>query len=835
MALSKYKNLISVFSFITLLLCCSSSYVVATNTTSSSQIIKDSETLTSNSGNFTLGFFTPQNSTNRYVGIWCKTQVFVIWVANRNQPLINDSLGVLTISNDGNLVVLNGQKNVIWSTNVSNVTSETNSSFTLSDYGSLVFLETSTGNTIWESFNHPSNALLPTMKFTSNMNLTSWRTPFDPSVGSFSFSIERLKIPEVFVWNETRPYWRSGPWNGQVFIGIQDMGTWYLNGFHFEKDSTGGTVDLYFRVDDFGLVIYALNSQGQLSENSWSIEKEEWIVTWKNQRSDCDVYGFCGPFGICNSKGSPICNCLEGFEPRNKQEWNKKNWTNGCVRKTLLQCEIAKNQNKSKNGNEPDGFLKLNHVKVPDFAELSLVEQDECKNQCLMNCSCSAYSYATDIGCMSWNGNLIDIQQFQTRGIDLYIRVPYAELGISDKGHKRTIVITISVLTGIIIIVIIVAYYICINASNPVRKKNRIFQFNKIEKPEVYNNNVIGELSQEKLQELLLYNFEKLATATNNFDLSNKLGQGGFGPVYKGILQDGKEIAVKRLSRSSGQGLEEFMNEVVVISKLQHRNLVRLLGCCIEGDEKMLMYEYMSNRSLDAYVFDPLKNKLLDWEKRFNIIEGIARGLLYLHRDSRLKIIHRDLKASNILLDEELNPKISDFGMARIFKVSEDHANTQRVVGTYGYMAPEYAMQGVFSDKSDVFSFGVLLIEIVCGRRNSSFIESENAMTLLGIAWIQWREDNILSLIEPEIYDHCDQNNILRCIHIGLLCVQESAADRPTMAAVVSMLNSEIIDIPPAKQPAFLLMQNMMNTVSSDKRIELYSNNGLSITGIHGR
>ncbi|CAJ2670177.1 unnamed protein product [Trifolium pratense] len=823
--LCKYNNLILVLNFITLLLCCSSS-----------QIIKDSETLTSNSGNFTLGFFTPQNSTNRYVGIWSKTQVFVIWVANRDQPLINDSLGVLTISNDGNLVVLNGQKDVIWSSNVSNVSSKTNSSFTLSDYGSLVLMDSTTGNTIWESFDHPSNALLPSMKFTSNMNLTSWRTPFDPLIGSFSFSIERLKIPEVFVWNKTRPYWRSGPWNGQIFIGIQDMGTRYLNGFHFEKDSTRGTVDLSFRVDDFGLVIYALNSQGQLHENSWSIEKEEWIVTWTNHRSDCDVYGFCGPFGICNSKGSPICSCLEGFEPRNKQEWNQKNWTSGCVRKTVLQCEIAKNQNESKNGNEADGFLKLNTVKVPDFAELSFDEQDECKNQCLMNCSCIAYSYDADIGCMSWNGKLIDIQQFQTGGSDLNVRVPYAELGISDKGHKGTIVIIISVLTGIIIIVIIAAYFICMRASNPVRKKqNRIFQFNKIVKPEGYTNNAIGELSQEKLQELLLYNFEKLATATNNFDLSNKLGQGGFGPVYKGILQDGKEIAVKRLSRSSGQGLEEFMNEVVVISKLQHRNLVRLLGCCIEGDEKMLMYEYMPNRSLDAYVFDPSRNKLLDWEKRFNIIEGIARGLLYLHRDSRLKIIHRDLKASNILLDDELNPKISDFGMARIFKVSEDHANTQRVVGTYGYMAPEYAMQGVFSDKSDVFSFGVLLIEIVCGRRNSSFIESENALTLLGIAWIQWKEGNILSLIEPEIYDDCHQKNILRCIHIGLLCVQESAAERPTMAAVVSMLNSEIMDIPPARQPAFLLMQNMMNTVSSEERIELYSNNGLSITNIHGR
>ncbi|XP_058756966.1 G-type lectin S-receptor-like serine/threonine-protein kinase At1g11300 [Vicia villosa] len=851
MSLSKFKNLISVFNFIILLLCCSSLHlvlVVATSNTisssssssSSQQLMKDNETLSSNNGNFTLGFFTPQNSTNRYLGIWCKTQDFVVWVANRNQPLVNDSSGVLTISNDdGNLVVLNGQKHAIWSSSLTNVTSKTNSSFTLSDYGSLVLSETTTGVKLWESFQQPSNALLQTMKFTSNMTLTSWKTLSDPSNGSFSIGIKLLNIPEVFIWNGTRPYWRSGPWNNQIFIGIQDMATLFIfNGFKFEKDSSkSGTVVLSFEAEDYGLLIYALNPQGELHENSWSDEEEKWNDTWTTHRSDCDVYGFCGPFGICNSEGSPICSCLEGFEARNLQEWNQKNWTNGCVRKKLLQCEEAKNQSSSSSrGNETDSFLHLRTVKVPDFAELSSNEQDECKNQCLMNCSCTAYTYVASIGCMSWNGNLIDIQQFQSGGTDLYIRVPYVELQVSDKGHKRTIIIAVSVSIGVIIIV---AYFIWIKALKPERKKkhHRIFHFHKIEKPEEHSSeNVIGELSQAKLQELLLFNFEKLATATNNFHSSNKLGQGGFGPVYKGILQDdGKEIAVKRLSRSSGQGLEEFMNEVVVISKLQHRNLVRLLGCCIERNEKMLMYEFMTNGSLDAYVFDPSRNKLLDWEKRFSIIEGIARGLLYLHRDSRLKIIHRDLKASNILLDEEMNPKISDFGMARIFGVSEDHANTQRIVGTYGYMAPEYAMQGVFSDKSDVFSFGVLLIEIVCGRRNSSFYEHENSLTLLGFAWTQWREGNIICLIEPEMYDDNHHKDILRCIHIGLLCVQESAVDRPTMGTVIYMLNSEIMELPPARQPAFLLMQNMMNTVCSEERNEVYSNNDVTITDLHGR
>lgn len=235
--------------------------------------------------------------------------------------------------------------------------------------------------------------------------------------------------------------------------------------------------------------------------------------------------------------------------------------------------------------------------------------------------------------------------------------------------------------------------------------------------------NKIGSKNEDRRggesSSLHVFTFEEMKAATNNFSADNELGRGGYGPVYKGKLRNGQEIAVKRLSETSTQGLEEFENEVILTAKLQHINLVKVVGFCIERKEKMLIYEYMPNKSLDYYIYNQVRRLLLNWEKRVQVIEGIIQGLLYLQEYSRLTIIHRDLKASNILLDIDMKPKISDFGMARIFKKDEVEANTLRVVGTMGYIPPEYVEQGIYSTKSDVFSFGVLFLRIISGKKNT--------------------------------------------------------------------------------------------------------------------
>ncbi|KAF3338884.1 cysteine-rich receptor-like protein kinase 15 [Carex littledalei] len=313
------------------------------------------------------------------------------------------------------------------------------------------------------------------------------------------------------------------------------------------------------------------------------------------------------------------------------------------------------------------------------------------------------------------------------------------------------------------------------------------------------------ELILNPSAEYQVYDLDTLRNATNNFSDKNKLGQGGFGPVYKGTLPNGQEVAVKRLSGSSLQGLRELKNEVEFLAKLKHKNLVQLLGCCIQNKENILCYEFLPNGSLDKILFakDPAKQLELGWKTRYKIIEGIGRGLHYLHEESRLKIIHRDLKASNILLDKDMSPKISDFGLARFFGEDQTHIDTSVIAGTFGYMAPEYVMHGNFSAKSDVYSFGVLLLETVTGQRNCSFANSGRASNLISYAWQHWKNKTMEELKDPMIED-LYLEEVTKCVHIALVCVQEEPSVRPNMEAVNHMLAGGAIPNLPSTWRAYI-------------------------------
>ncbi|CAJ2677688.1 unnamed protein product [Trifolium pratense] len=297
-----------------------------------------------------------------------------------------------------------------------------------------------------------------------------------------------------------------------------------------------------------------------------------------------------------------------------------------------------------------------------------------------------------------------------------------------------------------------------------------------------------ADLQRMASQEQKIFSYETLVSATKNFNAVHKLGEGGFGPVFKGKLIDGREVAVKKLSHTSNQGKKEFMNEAKLLARVQHKNVVNLLGYCVHGAEKLLVYEYVPHESLDKLLFTADKREQLDWKRRFGIITGVAKGLLYLHEDSHHCIIHRDIKASNVLLDDKWTPKIADFGMARLFPEDQSQVNT-RVAGTNGYMAPEYMMHGRLSVKADVFSYGVLLLELITGQRNSSFNLDVEHHSLLDWAYKMYKKGRSLEIVDSALASTVLTEQVAMCIQLALLCTQGDPHLRPTMRRVVVMLS----------------------------------------------
>ncbi|KAH0683870.1 hypothetical protein KY289_021622 [Solanum tuberosum] len=780
-----------------------------TNVITTNRSIADGETVVSSGGTFELGFFSPNDSTKRYIGIWYK-QILphmqtVVWVANREKPLTNTSSVVLKVNKWGVLALLNGKNEMIWSTNTSR--SVQNPVAVLLDSGNLVVKDANDDNPenfLWQSFHFPTDTHLPEMKLGKNFRtghevyLSAWKNDNDPAAGEFTRHIDPTGYPQALIKSGTSVAARIGPWNGLRWSGspIPLLECCFFQ-FIFNEEEVYYSFSL---INSLDLTRLVLTSNGYIQHLKWVDWTKRWHIYYNLPADYCDTHSLCGAYGSCDIDDTPVCGCLEKFVARYPQQWEKGDWSEGCVRRTPLNCK------------KEHVFIKYSGIKLPNtkYSQYNkTMTLKGCRQVCSRNCSCTAYSSLDisngDKGCLFWFGELIDIRKLSERGQDIYIKMDSSERE-SEAGSKRNKAMILTLMSFSLLMAMILLSLIFLLHKRKKKKK----------------------LLLKEDFALQMFQLSTLTRATNNFSLNNKIGEGGFGAVYKGLLEEGQEIAVKRLSRTSMQGIDEYKNEVIYIAKLQHRNLVRLLGCCIQGEEKMLIYEYMPNRSLDSYIFDQIKKKLLDWPKRFHIINGIAHGLLYLHQDSRLRIIHRDLKASNVLLDIEMNPKISDFGMAKSVTGNEMGAKTHNVVGTYGYMSPEYAVDGMFSVKSDVFSFGVLLLEIVSCKRNRGFVHQDHNLNLLGHAWKLYKEDKSLELVDEQLADSCNISQVLRSIQVGLLCVQQHPDDRPSMFSVVQMLANESL-LPKAKEPGFFIERDIFGEEKSGSQTGS-SKNDVTIT-----
>ncbi|XP_073005739.1 G-type lectin S-receptor-like serine/threonine-protein kinase At2g19130 [Typha latifolia] len=764
------------FFFSVLILLFRPPLLLATDTISANQSLSGTtQKLISQGGKFALGFFQIGNSSqNWYIGIWYNTisEKTSVWVANRENPIADPSSSELRISDDGNLVLLSQSKSIIWSTNA-NITSNSSVAVIL-DSGTLVLRDGSNSSKVyWQSIDHPTNTWLPGSKLGLNkasgidQRLISWKNSEDPAPGIFSLKLDPNGTSQYFIqWNKTRDYWTSGAWTRQVSDSVQQMTGDYNYDFQFVNNSEESYFTYSVEDDSItsGLI---MDISGQIKQLTWDDATQEWIQDWSQPNAQCDVYDLCGPFGSCNENALPNCNCLKGFSEKDASGWALSDHSGGCVRNSPLRCSIKHSGMKT----GKDKFYTMDGVKLPDNSQSSDARTaEDCELACLSNCSCTAYSYA--IGCSLWYGDLLNLQdQYNsTGGGTLNLRLAASEFPSSKSNGGLVIGSAVggtsAILTCLAVIFILVWRH----------RRQRLQRITK----------TTGGA-------LVAFRYSDLQLVTKNF--AEKLGGGGFGSVFKGLLPDSTVIAVKKLD-GLHQGEKQFRAEVSTIGIIQHLNLVRLLGFCSGGTRRLLVYEYMPNGSLDKQLFQNTPT-VLDWNTRYQIALGIGRGLVYLHEKCRDCIIHCDIKPENILLDASFIPKVADFGLAKL--VGRDFSRVLTTLrGTIGYLAPEWITGVAITAKADVYSYGMMLFEIISGRRNTEQGEGGRASFFPTLAATKLIEGNLEGLLDPRLDGDANFEELERACKVACWSIQDDESSRPTMGQIVQILEGFLeVNTPP--------------------------------------
>ncbi|KAH9289957.1 hypothetical protein KI387_034074, partial [Taxus chinensis] len=723
------------------------------------------QTIMSKNGTFELEFFNPNGTNNWYIGIWyAHVAEAIVWVANREAPLPNMP-GMLTLGTDGYLTISDTNRHTIWS---SKKTQKAKGSRALIlDSGNFLMVGAqNTSETVWESFGDPTDTWLPGMEFWKGMKIKSWKSSVDPASGLFSLEIDPApgKTQLMLLYNNSVPYWTTGEWTGENFPNVPESTKKPRRHLGFKKISP--TRMYYtFTLTNKLLARIVLTSNG-FATGYWLFDNTIWTPVNVVPSQACDTYGVCGPFGVCMSNVILSCSCVNGFKPADEHAWNvDKAWSSGCVRVSPLQCSVT-------NGTT-DGFLQLRDRTLPDDKAVKYIQehtQERCKIACLSNCSCTAFAFIDSNPriCNLWFGDLLNMRP-STDGLPLFIRSAASELITSSskqRGRRRVHALLISLAVGTAAFAVILAFLF------------------------IYSRGATKQRGDDMTTLLRTFTYKELKKATKNF--SHKLGSGAFGSVFKGTLVDSTIVAVKKLE-SSGQGEKQFRAEISTIGNIQHVNLVRLRGFCTERSRRLLVYEYMPNGSLNSFLSHKSGGEMvLDWKTRFEIALGITKGLFYLHEECRDRIIHCDIKRENILLDSNFCPKLADFGLAKL--VGRDFSRVLTTTrGTRGYLAPEWISGLPITTKVDVYSFGMMLLEIISGRRNLDLTMQESSRYYFP-SWAATQVDkgnNIMDIVDERIANNADVEEVRRAVQVSMLCIQKNENLRPSMGQVLLLLEGK--------------------------------------------
>ncbi|KAK7279740.1 hypothetical protein RJT34_24797 [Clitoria ternatea] len=745
---------------------------------------------------FSLHFLPLDPSSSFIAAVVYSGGAPAVWSAGKGATV--DSGGYLRFLPAGNLVLVNGSGSTVWDSGTSNLGV---SSATLHDNGNLVLCN-ATGS-VWSSFENPTDTIVPSQNFSVGMVLRS---------GLYSFSV--LSSGNLTLqWNGSVPYWDQGLNSSMSVVnlsspvlGLQSSGTLQL----FYVNLSDPVVVAYSSDYDEGsdvLRVLKLDGDGNLKIYSSKRGSGSVTVRWVAVEDQCEVFGYCGDNGVCSYNDSnPVCGCpSQNFEMVDPSDGRK-----GCKRKVRLEDCVGK-----------VAMLQLDHTRFltypPQFLinpEVFFIGISACSGNCLANSACFASTSLSDgTGlCYIKTSNFISGYQNPALPSTSYVKVcgplalnspPSLENAGEGKGWKvhawAVVLIVLSTLFGFLVFEGGLWLWCCGNSPG-----------------------FGGFTAQYALLEYasgapVQFSYKELQKSTKGF--KEKLGDGGFGAVYRGILANQTVVAVKQLEGIE-QGEKQFRMEVSTISSTHHLNLVRLIGFCSEGRHRLLVYEFMKNGSLDNLLFvneeEQQTGKFLNWGYRFNIALGAARGFAYLHEECRNCIVHCDVKPENILLDDSYNAKVSDFGLAKLLStVDNRHLTWTSVRGTRGYLAPEWLANLPITSKSDVYSYGMVLLEIVSGKRNFEVSEETSRKKFSIWAYEEFEKGNIMGVIDRRLVSQeMDLEQVKRVLLACFWCIQEQPFQRPTMSKVVQMLEG-VTDIEKPPTPKINSNVTAISTIAT--------------------